>query len=86
MGFAFAFVVYLMAFVALPAVLVNASRRVARGQKALWTVAVLATSWLGFLVFMAVTEKSSSEAAERKRRRRAETAHLVRDISDHSRR
>lgn len=77
-------VLWLVACTVLPAVLVLVSRRVAGGERLLWTIAVLFTSWLGFVAFLVVTTLSPSavgHAAAKRRARRHVPAGL--DISDH---
>jgi len=75
---------WLALFHALPTVLVIGSGRVRGRDLELWAIAVLFTSWLGFVAFMVVT------TGERERRRTQDAAIAqkhraapVLDISDH---
>jgi len=75
---------WLALFHALPAVLVIGSGRVRGKDLQLWVIAVLFTSWLGFVAFMVVTTmdrepRRAADAAMAQNRR----AMPVLDISDH---
>jgi len=75
---------YVALFHALPAVLVAGSGRVRGNDLTLWIIAVLFTSWLGFVAFMVVTtmeqpQKRAANAALDERRRQLGAV----DVSDH---
>jgi uncharacterized membrane protein YhaH (DUF805 family) len=75
---------WLALFHVLPAVLVIGSRRVRDKDLELWVIAVLFTSWLGFVAFMVVTtmdreQRRAADAAIAQKRR----AMPVLGISDH---
>ncbi len=77
-------VLWVVACTLLPAALVAISRRAVGGERLLWTIAVLFTSWLGFVAFMVVTSVAPrarvTANADRRPRRYVPRAT---EISDH---
>jgi hypothetical protein len=67
----------------LPAVLVAFSRRTAGGERVLWTLAVLFTSWLGFVAFMIATSQRPRDASGASKRSARRYVSRGIDISDH---
>ena len=78
------FLVMLVVFNLLPAILVVTSGRVRGEERGLWTIAVLFTSWIGFVAFMVVTtmEAPRRRAAARELEARRKAIPVL-DISDH---